>query len=454
MPSPVRLLPSSLAVFPHAHAHLQPPSPRLSGRPPVPPPPHEPAHPLSPVGASMPFLPRHVTPLAEEPMIVMFRASTDDLSTRRVCDLFRNDYAIHIQSMFRHCIKGFSAPVASTKLSALSSHPNVLRVERDFTVHTWTQIIPWGVKHITREHPAIRRGDEGKGRELHPSTTDLPVKGGINCDVYCIDTGIARHPDLNVVETRNFTLNELASDEDMCGHGTHTAGTIGAQSLRSGILGVAPGVRLHGMKALDQSGSGQMSWVIAAIDYISEAKLRAPSTPMVANLSLGFYSGQPGYNALDDAISRCVASGVSFVVAAGNDTVDAKLCSPAHVQGAITVGAYDRQTRFADFSNHGDMVDICAPGVDIYSTWLNKGYETLSGTSMAAPHVTGAVACFLHANPTAPPDVVKRAILQTAKNDVVLGVPGATCAASVCITPLLMTPTTPVYALPARPIPV
>ena len=291
-------------------------------------------------------------------MIVTFQTTVPDTMREEICSSFRNDHLIKIQSTFRHCLKGFAAQVAQNKLSHISSHPDILRIEPDYRVHTWAQIIPWGVKQVNapiaalwsggahnREKSGRHHKNGGSSRSKRAATPDMrgaqygvshripsspsstpndgsgiarrPLAGArdrsghktkkakgtsIDCDIFIIDTGISNHPDLNVVEMRNFALGEAWSEADQCGHGTHVAGTAAARDRGAGIVGVAPGARLHGMKALDATGSGQMSWVIAAIDYISETKLRNPARPIVANLSLGFYSGNSSYNALDDAI--------------------------------------------------------------------------------------------------------------------------------------------------------
>jgi subtilisin family serine protease len=167
---------------------------------------------------------------------------------------------------------------------------------------------------------------------------------------------------------------------------------------------------------LDANGSGSFSDVAAGVDYVTGLKRANPRVPIVANLSLGADVGTTAYNVLDQAVARCIASGVVVVVAAGNSHIDARLCSPAHVAGAVTVGAFDGTNTFCnDFSNRGSTLALLAPGRDIPSTWLNGQYATLTGTSMAAPHVAGAAAVYTSHNPTARPDQVRAALLAAAR---------------------------------------
>ena len=203
---------------------------------------------------------------------------------------------------------------------------------------------------------------------------------------------------------------------DRNGHGTHVAGIAAALDNGFGTVGVAPGARLHSLKVLNQQGEGYLSWGLAAIDYMTQVKMESPQTTMVANMSLGFYSGTTSYNALDDAVAASVESGIVFCVAAGNDSMDASLVSPAHVSTAITVGSSGQDNNaFSAFSNYGSRIDVCAPGEDIYSTWLRNDYRLLSGTSMACPHVAGAVALHLWKSPRDKPARVREAIMAYAK---------------------------------------
>jgi subtilisin len=243
----------------------------------------------------------------------------------------------------------------------------------------------------------------------------------VDADVGVLDTGIDReHPELNVVGganclkstgggppwSRTYYCDGNESGDDDHYHGTHVAGTIGAIDNGSGVVGVAPGVRLWAVKVLDSQGSGSLSGIIAGIDWF--VGNTAVQKPAVINMSLG---GSGTSTAMNDSIANAVSKNVAVVVAAGNSDADAANYTPANAPGAITVSALadfdgepggvgkptcrdDQDDTLADFSNWGDTVDIAAPGVCILSTYpIEQGeYGTISGTSMATPHVAGAAA--------------------------------------------------------------
>jgi subtilisin family serine protease len=217
-----------------------------------------------------------------------------------------------------------------------------------------------------------------------------------------VDTGIlASHPELkskiSTTYSKNYTTSNRAKWNDDNGHGTHCAGIIGAQDNTIGMVGTAPNVNLIAVKVLNRSASGSNSNVIAGLNYVAQWKTANPSLKGVVSMSLGSNGAD---TPLDTAVRNLINNyGVPVVVSAGNDTVDAVNTSPARVEEAITVGAYDdRNNNFAYFSNYGSVVDILAPGLDIRSCWLNNGYNFESGTSMAAPMVAGAIVDMI-ANP-------------------------------------------------------
>ena len=200
---------------------------------------------------------------------------------------------------------------------------------------------------------------------------------------WIIDSGVdLDHPDLNVLAGINFTGERNADDGN--GHGTHVAGTIAAIDNDIGVIGVAPGAPVVGLKALGRRGSGSYSDIIAAVDYVG-ANGKAGD---VCNMSLGGGAS----SALDNAIIAA-SSRVVFSLAAGNESQDSNNVSPARVNGAniFTISAIDINDRFASFSNFGSPVDYAEPGVSVGSTYKDGGYATLSGTSMAAPHFAGLV---------------------------------------------------------------
>ena len=209
---------------------------------------------------------------------------------------------------------------------------------------------------------------------------------GTGKTAWVIDTGIDyNHPDLLVNQSlsRSFVSGTTSATDDN-GHGSHVAGTIGARNNNIGVVGVAAGCTLVAVKVLNAQGSGAISQVIQGVDYV--AATARPGN--VANLSL---SGSV-YQALDDAVVNLAARGVYVAVAAGNANMSSTTASPARANGVnlYTVSAMDRNNAFASFSNFGNPpIDWCEPGVDVKSTYKNGTYQTLSGTSMAAPHLAG-----------------------------------------------------------------
>jgi subtilisin family serine protease len=346
---------------------------------------------------------------------------------------------------YSHACNGFSARIdCPKKLAAIRAHKSVQKVERDFRVFLYggggskpappppppppvyipPQQLSWAISRLGADRNSTLSGN-GSGA----------VSG---VDVYVIDTGCNAGTDLNIVESLSFVAEE-PSTADLHGHGSHVAGIIGAKDNSSGIVGIAPGVRIHSYKVLDQTGSGYTSDIIAAIDHVIAT--RDTSRPAVINMSLGGYAGSSAYGSLDNAVKAAVAAGVVVCVAAGNEADDAVKYTPAHTAEAITVAAYNSDNTFASFSNYGSLVDICAPGVGILSLWKDGTTKTLSGTSMATPFVTGTVALYLIDNPSATPSAVKSALLAAsaapqyyanrATNPAVIGTPANTTAVSL-----------------------
>ena len=195
------------------------------------------------------------------------------------------------------------------------------------------------------------------------------------------------------------------------------------------MVGLAPGVDLHNLKVLSDSGRADVSSAMAAMEYVIEQKEANMSRPAVVNMSLGEHIGTTDYTALDQAIVEAVQAGITVVVAAGNQGFLADEVTPAHTNEAITVGAFGIDAVFSSYSNYGQKVDLLAPGDDVISltpTEDGVGITTkMSGTSMATAHVAGAAALYLAQNPDATPIAVKDAILASAKADIV-GVPQGT----------------------------
>lgn len=312
--------------------------------------------------------------------------------------------------------KGFAAALSPVSLARLKADARVARIEQDQIVRLNgkpggggsttqpAQSIPWGIKRIAATQSSTLAGNGS---------------GTVDVDVAIIDTGIdTTHPDLKVAGGRNFTSTSTTNYADGNGHGTHVSGTVAALDNTIGVVGVAPGARLWAVRVLDSTGSGTMSGVIAGVDWVTaNAK-----TIEVANMSLGGGDSPT----LKSAIDKAVAAGVTFIVAAGNSTIDTRGTSPANSTntGVITVSALDQSDNLAYFSNFGlnyaddagveNGVDVIAPGVNIYSTYKGSAYATMSGTSMASPHVTGTAALCKAKNPGFTPAQVKSSVMQSA----------------------------------------
>ena len=244
----------------------------------------------------------------------------------------------------------------------------------------------------------------------------------VDADIAILDTGIdLDHDDLNVFHEKSFIAGTFSADDDH-GHGSHLAGIAAAKDNSFGIVGIAPGARLWALKVLESSGSGEISTLIKGLDYINQNSNQVD----VAVLSLGCECES---GALDIAISNSIKAGITIVVAAGNEAKNARTFTPANNPDVITVSAitdtdgkcggngpsspYGDDDMLASFSNFGDVIDISAPGVDIYSTFKSNSYKKLSGTSMAAPHVAGAAALYIGLHPEASPKDVKNYLVNS-----------------------------------------
>ena len=236
-------------------------------------------------------------------------------------------------------------------------------------------------------------------------------------NAYVIDTGIrTSHTTFGGRASGAFTaINDGRGATDCNGHGTHVAGTIGGSQY-----GVAKSVRLVAVRVLSCSGSGSNSGVIAGVDWVTANHI----SPAVANMSLGGGAS----SALDTAVNNSITSGVTYAIAAGNSNTNAANSSPARVAAAITVGSSTQNDARSSFSNFGSVVDIFAPGSGITSAWStsNTATNTISGTSMATPHVAGVAARFLQGTPGASPAVVQTAIVNTATLNRLSGIPAGT----------------------------
>ncbi|GGK29000.1 hypothetical protein GCM10010124_22200 [Pilimelia terevasa] len=302
-------------------------------------------------------------------------------------------------------LSGFQFTGGPAEAARLAADPAVAYVEQDQRVSL----------DLRPGRPATAWGlDRSDQRKLPLDDRYTPTgKGGEGVNAYVIDTGIKQtHTDFGGRAVPGFDgVTSGGSAVDCHGHGTHVAG-----STAGGTYGMAPRAKIHAVRVLGCQGTGDMSVVVAGVDWVTRNAVK----PAVANMSLG----GPISQASDDAVRRGIASGVVFVLAAGNDRKDACRASPARTREAITVAASQRTDAAASFTNWGACVDIWGPGVDITSAW-GKGDDnatkSISGTSMAAPHVAGAAALYLEAHPAATAAQVAEALVAAATPDVVTG---------------------------------
>jgi aqualysin 1 len=297
-------------------------------------------------------------------------------------------YGTKTTYVYRSALTGYAATIPAGQVHSLRANDRVAYVERDRTVSALAQTLPWGINRIDADISSTLAGN-GSGAIS-------------NVRAYVIDTGIYRsHPDLNVVNHVNFAGGQ---NNDCNGHGTHVAGTVAARDNTSDVVGASPGLRLIGVKVLGCSGTGSISGVIKGVDWVTANAVK----PAVANMSLG---GGPS-QALDDAVRRSAGSGVFYSLAAGNDGAEACTSSPARAgagtnNGIVTTAATNSLDQEASWSNYGSCVDLWAPGVSILSTRKGGGTTTMSGTSMASPHVAGTGALYLSSHTTTAPAQVE-----------------------------------------------
>ncbi len=352
---------------------------------------------------------------------------------------------------FHVALDGFAVRLSPAQLAALRVTPSVAAVVPDArtsveaavdgppqtgtvrTTHLPHQVVPTGIRRVNDDHSPIARIDG--------------VDQRVNVDVAIIDTGIAPHPDLSIAGGHNCTSKDPEVWRDRYGHGTHVAGIVGALDNEIGVVGMAPGARLWAVKVFNDAGRGFVSWFVCGIDWMMS--LRDPGDsrrPRIEAANMSFANWLPNADDSDcgktngDVVHRvicaAVADGTTMVAAAGNDHNSASLRQPAGYPELLTVsgladfdgrpGGHGRQAdicptyspdvddTFLDESNFGPDVDLIAPGKCILSTYPGGIYAWETGTSMAAPHVTGAAALVAAANPGARPGQIRQALLHAA----------------------------------------
>lgn len=292
-------------------------------------------------------------------------------------------------------VTGYSCRLPEELAREIDTHDEVEFVEPDYKVWALDLVTQrdspnWGLARLNHDNKVTE-----ENRSTYIYDDEAAGKGTYS---YIIDTGIlANHEDFEGRATFGHNAVPGSSDTDKNGHGTHVAGTIGSKTY-----GVAKQTQLIGVKVLGDNGSGSNSTVMAGLEWALADAQRKGVTKCVANMSLG-----GGYSrALNKAVATAIRRGLTVVVAAGNEKEDASTGSPASEPTAITVGAFGMDDSVPVFSNYGKLVDIFAPGVDIISTWIDESggnslteTMTISGTSMASPHVAGLIAYYISKNP-------------------------------------------------------
>lgn len=306
-------------------------------------------------------------------------------------------YGGKLKHVYKHAINGFSVEMSEADAETMSQDYRVLFVEEDgiVTADVTQTNPPWGLDRIDQ-----------RNRPLSGTYTYNWTGSGVRA--YIIDTGIRTSHTQFGGRASNVFDAFGGNGQDCNGHGTHVAGTVGGSTY-----GVAKSALLRGVRVLNCSGSGSNSGVIAGVDWVRQNHI----APAVANMSLGGGAS----SALDSAVNNLHNAGVPIAVAAGNSNADACNSSPARAVNAITTGSTTTSDARSSFSNFGTCLDIFAPGSSILSAWYtsNTATATLSGTSMASPHVAGVAALYKQANPSASSTTVRNAIVNNATTGVV-----------------------------------
>jgi subtilisin family serine protease len=318
------------------------------------------------------------------------------------------EYGGEVERTYTAALNGYAAHLSQTEAKRLAADPAVAQVVQDgkVSIHgTQTNPPSWGLDRVDQASLPL------------DNSYTYPDTAGSGVNAYIIDTGVRiTHQDFG--GRASYGYDAVGNDfiaADGNGHGTHVAGTVAGTSY-----GIAKQAHIVAVRVLNNAGSGTITQVVAGIDWVTANAQK----PAVANMSLGGSAN----TALDTAVRNSIASGITYAVAAGNSNIDASSQSPARVSEALTVGATTITDARASYSNYGPILDLFAPGSSITSAWKTNdtSTNTISGTSMATPHVTGAAAIYLAGHPTAGPSTVAGALVNGATPGVLSGVgPGS-----------------------------
>ncbi|SCL25719.1 S8 family peptidase [Micromonospora inyonensis] len=342
------------------------------------------------------------TAVADSYVVVLKETSVARTGVDASARSLAREYGGTVARTYQHALRGFEVRLSESAARRLAAHPSVQYVQQNHRVSiaaTQSPTPSWGLDRVDQ-------------RNLPLNNSYTYPNNGSGVRAYIIDTGIRfSHGDFGSRAVSGFDAIDGGSADDCNGHGTHVAGTVGGTAY-----GVAKGATLVGVRVLDCGGSGTYAQVIAGIDWVTGD--HDPGERAVANMSLGGGFDQ----ATNDAVTRSIADGVSYAVAAGNESgSNACNVSPASTPTAITVGATESTDARASYSNIGTCLDIFAPGSAITSAWHtgDTATNTISGTSMASPHVAGAAALVLAANPSHTPQQVRDKLVNDATGNVV-----------------------------------